>query len=1018
MAAPDSVVKLVERFQEESKYLRSASVKEDLIRKAYIDPFFTALGWDVDYTKEGPLIDREVVQEVSLRVDGTMKAPDYGFRIEDKMKFFVEAKKPSVNLHDGMAAAFQVRRYGWSGKLPLSILTDFEEFATYDCRVRPDPEDQSSTARTMFMGYEEYPDRWDEIASLFSREAVLSGSLEAFEQESGRRGTDPVDQAFLREMEGWRELLAKEIYKRNRWLSRRDLNYSVQMTIDRIIFLRICEDRGIEDYGRLQKLLKGNDIYENLCDLFRDADDRYNSGLFHFGKDRGREERPDNLTLDLEVEDRPLKRIIRRLYYPQSPYEFSVMPVEILGQVYEQFLGKVISITPRHSAVIEEKPEVRKAGGVYYTPAYIVDHIVEKTVGKLVEGKTPRQVSGLKIVDPACGSGSFLIGAYGYLLDWHRRWYVEDGPENHRKVLYTGPGGEWRLVNEEKKRILKNNIYGVDIDPQAVEVTKLSLLLKVLEGETDQSITRQLAGMQERALPDLDDNIKCGNSLIGPDFYDKTQMSFLDEEDEYRINVFPWQKAFPEVFKGSNPGFDAVIGNPPYIRIQGLKEFTPIEVEYYKEAYRTAARGNYDIYVVFVEKGLSLLRKGGRLGFILPHKFFNAQYGGPLRKLVSEGHYLEEVVHFGHQQVFTGASTYTCLLFLNKAGEKQFRFTKVDELLKWRVKGEAVECVLPGEVVTTDDWNFVVGRGAALFNRLDQMPVKLGDIAKMFVGLQTSADTVFLFKDSQKTQDAIIKVQSKELGQAVDLEAEILKPVIRSGSIGRYWARPTALVLFPYKLDRGPRLISEEEMAARFPKAWSYLLNNRALLCKREHGKFASTGWYQLYPKNLDVWEQPKIMVPYMITRLAAHYDDDSNYFVNVTTGGFGITINATFGDQRYVTGLLNSRLLDWFLKNVTTNFRGGYFAANKQFLVKLPIRTIDFFDSNQKSLHDQVVALVEKMMGLHQRLSTVRSPTERTFLQRQISATDRQIDRIVYELYDLTDEEIEIVEEGTSAGS
>jgi type I restriction-modification system DNA methylase subunit len=359
--------------------------------------------------------------------------------------------------------------------------------------------------------------------------------------------------------------------------------------------------------------------------VFRDADDRYNSGLFHFREETDREESPDGLTLELEVEDKPLKRIIRWLYYPQSPYQFSVMPVEILGQVYEQFLGKVISITPRHSAVIEEKPEVRKAGGVYYTPAYIVDHIVEHTVGKLVEGKTPRQVSRLKVVDLSCGSGSFLIGAYDYLLDWHRQWYVEDGPEQHRNVLYAGPGGEWRLVNEEKKRILKHNIFGVDIDPQAVEVTKLSLLLKVLEGETDQSITRQLAGIQERALPDLDDNIKCGNSLIGPDFYNKTQMSFLDEEEEYRINVFPWQETFPEVFKGQSPGFDAVIGNPPYIRIQALKEFAPIEVEYYKEAYRTAARGNYDIYVAFVEKGLSLLRRGGRLGFILPHKFFNAQ---------------------------------------------------------------------------------------------------------------------------------------------------------------------------------------------------------------------------------------------------------------------------------------------------------------------------------------------------------------------------------------------------------
>ena len=215
-----------------------------------------------------------------------------------------------------------------------------------------------------------------------------------------------------------------------------------------------------------------------------------------------------------------LKDILKRLYYPDSPYEFSVLPADILGQVYEQFLGKVIRLTAGHQAEVEDKPEVKKAGGVYYTPTYIVDYIVKNTVGKLLEGKTPKKAAELRILDPACGSGSFLIGAYQYLLDWHRDWYVEHGPEKHRKELYQGPGGDWRLTTAEKKRILLNNIYGVDIDSQAVETTKLSLLLKVLEGETSESLDAQLSFLHERALPDLAANIKCGNSLIGPDFYD------------------------------------------------------------------------------------------------------------------------------------------------------------------------------------------------------------------------------------------------------------------------------------------------------------------------------------------------------------------------------------------------------------------------------------------------------------------------------------------------------------------
>jgi len=281
-------------------------------------------------------------------------------------------------------------------------------------------------------------------------------------------------------------------------------------------------------------LRNGTQAYQRLCQLFQDADDRYNSGLFHFREEKDRTSSPDDLTLDIAIDDKTLKDIFTNLYYPDSPYEFSVLPADILGQVYEQFLGKVIRLTPGHRAVVEEKPEVKKAGGVYYTPTYIVDYIVKQTVGKLVEDKKPGPrgtVSKLKILDPACGSGSFLIGAYQYLLDWHRDQYITDDPEKWAKgrkpCLYQGPGGDWRLTTDERKRILINNIYGVDIDAQAVEVTKLSLLLKVLEDESSETIGKTLELFQERALPDLGSNIKCGNSLIGPDFYEGQQIGIL-----------------------------------------------------------------------------------------------------------------------------------------------------------------------------------------------------------------------------------------------------------------------------------------------------------------------------------------------------------------------------------------------------------------------------------------------------------------------------------------------------------
>lgn len=498
MAGPTSVDQLVERFDENRVTYRSGAYNEAQVRVDFINPLLGLLGWDVENHRGLPETFREVVYEDRVKVGGGTKAPDYGFYAGGQRRFFLEAKKPSVDLAGTVAPAVQLRRYAWSARLPLSILTDFEELAIYDCRREPAKEDEPATARLDYFTYDRYaePEVWDRISSVFSKEAVLAGSLEKYAEENRRRrGIETVDAAFLREIESWRAALAQNLASRN-LLNGRQLNYAVQMMIDRIIFLRMAEDRGIEDYGRLLALVNGGDIYGRLVHLFREADDRYNSGLFHFRHERGREEEPDALTPSLKVDDKVLRGILRGLYYPDSPYEFSVLPVEVLGQVYEQFLGKVIRLdNGGRKAMIEEKPEVRKAGGVYYTPKYIVDYVVERTIGRLLKGKCPGRrgaTSKLKIVDPACGSGSFLLGAYQYLLDWHRDRYLEDGPEKHPKELHEGLGGQWRLTMDEKKRILLNNIFGVDIDPQAVEVAKLSLLLKVLEGESEASLDAQL----------------------------------------------------------------------------------------------------------------------------------------------------------------------------------------------------------------------------------------------------------------------------------------------------------------------------------------------------------------------------------------------------------------------------------------------------------------------------------------------------------------------------------------------
>ena len=425
MSVPDKLHELVDRFQYHIGDYKSGKYNETQVRRDFIDPLFGLLGWDIDNKEGNAEAYRDVIHEDSIKIGGATKAPDYCFRVGGTRKFFLEAKKPSIHIKEDVAASFQLRRYGWSARLAISILTDFEEFAVYDTRIKPSKSDKVAKARIDYIYFTDYPEHWDKIHGTFSKEAVYKGSFDKYvETTKVKKGTAQVDSSFLAEIETWRDALARNLMLRNPGLTPRQLNTSVQAIIDRIIFLRMCEDRGIESYGRLQSLLNGAHIYQRLCQQFKEADGRYNSGLFHFKQEKDRPTPVDGLTLSLNVDDKILKGIFRNLYYPDSPFEFSVLPTEILGEVYEQFLGKVIRVTGKR-AVVEEKPEVKKAGGVYYTPKYIVDYIVENTVGQLLKDKKPgKAMDKLKVLDPACGSGSFLIGAYQYLLDWYRDWYV------------------------------------------------------------------------------------------------------------------------------------------------------------------------------------------------------------------------------------------------------------------------------------------------------------------------------------------------------------------------------------------------------------------------------------------------------------------------------------------------------------------------------------------------------------------------------------------------------------------
>jgi predicted type IV restriction endonuclease len=968
MPVPAIVGDLVRLFETHCDAYRSQQYNEAQLRQEFINPLFHALGWDVYNEKRYADAYKEVIHEAAIKVGGRTKAPDYCFRAGGgKASFFVETKRPAVDISEDPSAAYQLRRYAWSAKLPVSILTDFEELAVYDCRIRPAKTDKPTTARILFYGYREYLDRWDELAGLFSPEAIRRGALDRFvASKKVKKGTAEVDAAFLAEIETWRDMLARNIALRNPAIAPRDLNFAVQRTIDRVVFLRICEDRGIEPYGMLQSLLNGAGVYPRLAELFERADDRYNSGLFHFNPEKDRAEPPDDLTLNLSVDDKPLQDILQGLYYPESPYEFSVLPAEILGQVYEQFLGKVIRLTKGHQAKVEEKPEVRKAGGVYYTPAYIVDYIVEHTLGKLLEGKSPAQAAKLRVLDPACGSGSFLIGAYQRLLDWHRDRYVEKDAEKHARgrspKLYRGPAGEWRLTTAERKRILLNNIYGVDIDPQAVEVTKLSLLLKVLEGESKETVNNQLRLFHERALPDLGRNIKCGNSLIGPDFYQNRQEKLFHEEEMLRINAFDWhdpRHGFGEIMKTG--GFDTVIGNPPY----GV-EFD-LAPKRYLEQSLPAFRRNNEKYAAFLQKGVSLLREGGHLGFIVSSSFLLGPYFAALKEYLLRAARALWVVDFGLAHVFAQPDVFTCV-------------TLVQRREKTEKPNASVAVARVEEPRTIVDEAPTFGR----LSRKDASSLQWARSSPVTRRLVSSLPTLHeycLVKD--------VGLNYWTIGRGKKRGGSVAERVLYTGKQRSRKDRP---FLKGRDIDR---------FELRQPDSWLRHDWSEALDPTVDRFRF-----------DAEFLCQEKIVYRQTADRPKCALDRDG-YLTDKTV--HSIVWRAERRDREsysFLLGIMNSRLVR-FLYQHSAREAGRTFAQVKVFRIRaLPFRPIDFSDRADKARHDRMVELVEGMVSLRHRLGGARMEHEKTALQRHIETTDKQIDQLVYELFGLTDEEIQIVEE------
>ncbi|HZL79339.1 MAG TPA: N-6 DNA methylase [Candidatus Limnocylindrales bacterium] len=994
---------LAKDFDAQKDFYLSPKYQEAEARRDFIDKFLLALGWDVNHDTQKNPYEQEV--KVERKEHGvSQRRADYAFYLAPNfrdVKFYIEAKKPfgDIATPDNY---FQTIRYGWNSQTPIAALFDFEQFEIVDCRFKPDLATALQRNLKKFH-YRQYADKevFAEIYWLFSREAVAGGALEKYaESLPKKRGAmlrgsyQSIDEAFLEELDAHRDTLAHIFKNSNPKLDGEALTEATQRTLDRLVFIRFLEDKLIEPQHLVARFGERGSAWGDFIATSKRLDGIYNGIVFK-----------KNDILDsptFKVDDDQFAKICASLSHVNSPYDFNAIPIHILGSIYERFLGKVIVATDKRARV-EEKPEVRKAGGVYYTPEYIVRYIVENTVGKLIEGKTPAQIAEMRFADIACGSGSFLLGVYDLLIRYHTKFYNENPGKAKKGDVMPREDG-LHLSLQKKREILVNNLYGVDIDNQAVEVAQLSLYLKLLQDETPGSARQYFLDFEQQALlPSLNKNIVCGNSLIGTDIMSG---ELFEPVEERKLNPMNFEDRFPQIFRrrrgdesqtssgelheaspgeldhatmGGMPlhgsygkisykkskkdktvpppalpeseyegGFDAIVGNPPYIRPHNLDAVTK---EYFWKTLKTFVAKS-DIYSCFMEKGMDLLRKGGVFSFIVPHTWTSLEsFEGIRRKLATES----EIVLLVQlpKKVFQDATVETCIFNVQKIvtaprPNHQIQVLRLDN----KSKCEKVRTFPQSDIASGHLFNFQLyaqAETSGFAARLKSISKPLAEFVKFVYGFKTADDDKFIHPDA-RFKDS--------------------KPFIRSAAIHRYChARPEEFVWYVPEKMKANRSTARPGEAARF--------------------------------------ESEKIMVARMGKELMASYDAGGLY---VKDAMLLLPKSDSNYSLKYLLALINSRLLGYFYQEFFITID-----VLKNAILDLPIRAVDVSKPADKARHDKMVSLVEQMLAAKPHLARAQSDKDKDFYENKCAALDRQIDALVYDLYGLTPDEIKIVE-GLSA--
>jgi type I restriction-modification system DNA methylase subunit len=934
--ARSEIEKLVAKYNKIVEDNRVKTYNEEMTKKDFILPLFRALGWNVEDS-------REVTAEEKI----SKGRVDYGFRIDGISKFFLEAKSLKADL-DNEKFFEQAISYAWHKGCTWAILTDFEAVKILNAEWKAANYLQSHFTT---ITYDDFLGRFDELW-LLSKESFEKGLLDKKAEKWGKKTKKAsIDEQLLEDFTRYRRLLTKSITKLNQKikLTEDELDESVQRILDRLIFIRNCEDKELEQKLLISKLRewksKGRGkLVNSLREVFDYFRKEYNSTIFS-----------EHLCDNLEIENEIISEIIRGLYYIKEKYfaisyDFSVIDADVLGNIYEQYLSHILKKTAKRAKVTKNGRH-RKEQGIYYTPTYIVDYIVRNTLGKLLENKRIN-IENIRVLDPACGSGSFLIKAFDILNEHYRK-----KEKDYSQIYLDSTVG---IPFTKRVKILQENIFGVDLDKQAVEIAQLNLLLKIAD--------------KGHRLPLLEQNIKCGNSLI-------------NDEEVAGDRAFKWEDEFKEIVNAG--GFNVIIGNPPYVRQEELSAIKPYLAKNY-ETYQ----GTADLFVYFFDKELKMLKEDGYFGMIVSNKWLRAGYGKKLRKFITK-YWIEELIDFGDLKVFADATIYPCIIIIRKkkGQNKKSRICKMETLDFGSIETyiQSKSYFINQSDLSEKEWTILRKEGNNLIKKIRCSGPLIEDYLgkKIYRGILTGLNEAFIV--NEKTRAELIQEDPKN--------EELIKPFLTGAESKRYSIQSKKkYVIFT---RRGVDIF-------QYPSILKYLEQFKDRLSPkkskeqaigRKPGKYK---WYEIQDSTAyyDEFEKPKIIWGNLSKKASFSYDEKNNFYINAPA-----CILQT--NSKYVLGILNSKLISYFLKSICAERQGGFIEQKPVYISQVPIKI------PTKTEENEITHLVEKMLQLNEKMLKIggKLTDERARIESKMKNVDNEIDKMVYQIYAITKKEQKIIE-------